>query len=115
MSARAGTFPGGGLRCYSRAQPERTIAEAVKSALSQDGFSIQHPRRGQPLHGPNHLHSFRSRRATLEVEAHHPHETDLGIGGCWNEALRHEVCGRYAVQLIQTIFTAAPIPAADGR
>ena len=25
--------------------------------------------------------------------------TDLGIGGCWNEALGHEACGRYAVQL----------------
>jgi hypothetical protein len=24
---------------------------------------------------------------------------DLGIGGCWNDALRHEACGRYAVQL----------------
>jgi hypothetical protein len=24
---------------------------------------------------------------------------DLGIGGCWNEALAHEACGRYAVQL----------------
>ena len=28
-----------------------------------------------------------------------PVRTDLGIGGCWNEALRHETCGRYAVQL----------------
>jgi len=25
--------------------------------------------------------------------------TDLGIGGCWNEALRTAACGRYAVQL----------------
>jgi len=28
-----------------------------------------------------------------------PKRTDLGIGGCWNEALQHEACGRYAVQL----------------
>ena len=28
-----------------------------------------------------------------------PKRTDLGIGGCWNEALRHDACGRYAVQL----------------
>jgi glycosyltransferase involved in cell wall biosynthesis len=25
--------------------------------------------------------------------------TDLGIGGCWNEALAHGACGRYIVQL----------------
>lgn len=28
-----------------------------------------------------------------------PTRRDLGIGGCWNEALRSEHCGRFAVQL----------------
>lgn len=28
-----------------------------------------------------------------------PHRTDLGIGGCWNEAIYSDFCGRYAVQL----------------
>ena len=28
-----------------------------------------------------------------------PNRTDLGIGGCWDLAIRHEQCGRYAVQL----------------
>ena len=28
-----------------------------------------------------------------------PKRTDLGIGGCWNEAIHAEACGRYAVQL----------------
>ena len=28
-----------------------------------------------------------------------PQRTDLGIGGCWNEALHSRSCGRYAVQL----------------
>lgn len=28
-----------------------------------------------------------------------PDATDLGIGGCWNEAVFHEKCGRFAVQL----------------
>ncbi len=28
-----------------------------------------------------------------------PTRTDLGIGGCWNEAVYSEHCGRYAVQL----------------
>lgn len=28
-----------------------------------------------------------------------PSRTDLGIGGCWNEAVHHPSCGRFAVQL----------------
>jgi glycosyltransferase involved in cell wall biosynthesis len=28
-----------------------------------------------------------------------PDRTDLGIGGCWNEALCSPACGRYSVQL----------------
>lgn len=28
-----------------------------------------------------------------------PERTDLGIGGCWNEAVNNEACGRFAVQL----------------
>jgi glycosyltransferase involved in cell wall biosynthesis len=28
-----------------------------------------------------------------------PEREDLGIGGCWNEGVHHEQCGRFAVQL----------------
>ena len=28
-----------------------------------------------------------------------PKRKDLGIGGCWNEAVQNELCGRFAVQL----------------
>jgi len=28
-----------------------------------------------------------------------PQRTDLGIGGCWNEAIFHPKCGKFAVQL----------------
>jgi hypothetical protein len=28
-----------------------------------------------------------------------PSRTDLGIGGCWNEAVHHSSCGRFAAQL----------------
>lgn len=28
-----------------------------------------------------------------------PAATDLGIGGCWNEAISHPLCGRFAIQL----------------
>jgi glycosyltransferase involved in cell wall biosynthesis len=33
------------------------------------------------------------------VVHHVPQRTDLGIGGCWNEAVHHPLCGRFAVQL----------------
>lgn len=28
-----------------------------------------------------------------------PERKDLGIGGCWNEAVHHKACGRFAIQL----------------
>ncbi|MHC4444482.1 MAG: hypothetical protein ACYTF1_20150 [Planctomycetota bacterium] len=28
-----------------------------------------------------------------------PSRSDLGIGGCWNEAILSSFCGRYCVQL----------------
>lgn len=28
-----------------------------------------------------------------------PERTDLGIGGCWNEAILHHECGKFAIQL----------------
>ncbi len=28
-----------------------------------------------------------------------PERKDLGIGGCWNEAVHHDLCGKFAVQL----------------
>ncbi|MBX3009061.1 MAG: glycosyltransferase family 2 protein [Melioribacteraceae bacterium] len=28
-----------------------------------------------------------------------PQRKDLGIGGCWNEAVSHDLCGRYSIQL----------------
>lgn len=77
-----------------------TIAEAVKSALSQEvdfPFNV--------IVVDNH-----STDGTTDMLAdlvgqysalHHiiPARTDLGIGGCWNEALQSQACGRYAVQL----------------
>jgi Glycosyltransferases involved in cell wall biogenesis len=28
-----------------------------------------------------------------------PERNDLGIGGCWNEAVHHRLCGKFSVQL----------------
>jgi hypothetical protein len=35
----------------------------------------------------------------VRVIHHIPVRDDLGIGGCWNEAIEHPRCGRFAVQL----------------
>lgn len=37
-----------------------------------------------------------------------PERTDLGIGGCWNEAINHEKCGRFAVQLDSDDLYSSP-------
>lgn len=77
-----------------------TIGDAVVSALSQKTdfpFNVI-------------VVDNRSTDGTTEVLAglaaknpsvHHviPARTDLGIGGCWNEAVHSAPCGRYAVQL----------------
>ncbi len=37
-----------------------------------------------------------------------PERKDLGIGGCWNEAIHHDLCGRFAVQLDSDDLYAGP-------
>jgi hypothetical protein len=79
---------------------KETIAEAVKSALSQetdfpynvivvDNYSTD---------GTTHVLSDLARQNSA-LNHIIPGRTGLGIGGCWNEALRLEACGRFAVQL----------------
>jgi Glycosyl transferase family 2 len=79
---------------------KETIAEAVKSALSQETdfpFNIivvdNHSSDGTTVILSDLARQFSSLKHII------PKRTDLGIGGCWNEALQDEVCGRYAVQL----------------
>lgn len=77
---------------------ERTILDAVGSALSQ-----QAPFPFTVLVVDNHstdattemLRGVRDPRLVHVI----PERRDLGIGGCWDEALFHARCGRYAVQL----------------
>lgn len=79
---------------------ERTIKDAVASALSQKAdfkFNV--------IVVDNH--SSDSTTEILAEIAHQDHRlvhlkparTDLGIGGCWNEAVYSLPCGEYAVQL----------------
>jgi Glycosyl transferase family 2 len=79
---------------------KETIARAVKSALSQETdfpFNViivdNHSSDGTTAILCDLARQYSSLKHII------PRRTDLGIGGCWNEALRDEVCGRYAVQL----------------
>ena len=53
-----------------------------------------------PLH-PNHSASSLTERTGGESLLIHlvPSRDDLGIGGCWNLAVHHPLCGRFVVQL----------------
>lgn len=79
---------------------ERTITDAVTSALSQQtsfDFNVivvdnhSTDRTSEILKG---IASVDSRLVHLQ-----PSRNDLGIGGCWNEAIYSACCGEYAVQL----------------
>jgi glycosyltransferase involved in cell wall biosynthesis len=79
---------------------KETISEAVKSALSQQtdfSFNVivvdNHSKDGTTVV----LSDLARRYSNLKHIV--PKRTDLGIGGCWNEATHSQACGRYAVQL----------------
>ena len=94
---------------------EKTIADAVESALSQKtGF------RYNVIVVDNHSTDrtgdiLRNIQARLEAEKYQrlfviiPQRTDLGIGGCWNEAVSSEYCGRFAVQLDSDDLYSSPL------
>lgn len=76
-----------------------TIGDAIFSALDQDAdfpFNV--------IVVDNHSTDGTTeviRRLADDPRLIHvvPQETTLGIGGCWNKALSHPMCGRFAVQL----------------
>ncbi|MBX3433191.1 MAG: glycosyltransferase family 2 protein [Pirellulales bacterium] len=87
----------------------RTVADAVQSALSQLAdftFNV--------IVVDNHSTDgttdvLRELAATSERLVHLiPARVDLGIGGCWNEAIHADVCGRYAVQLDSDDIYSSP-------
>jgi hypothetical protein len=77
---------------------ERTILDAVRSALSQSAafpFNVIVVDNHSTDRTTEILRGFSDSRLVHLI----PGRTDLGIGGCWNEALASRSCGRYAVQL----------------
>ena len=79
---------------------ERTIAEAVQSALSQQtdfDFNVI----VVDNHSTDQTTAILAELARRDDRLVHliPERRDLGIGGCWNEAVYSAHCGEYAVQL----------------
>lgn len=77
---------------------ERTIGDAVRSALSQHtdfAFNV--------IVVDNHSTDRTTEilRGIGDTRVRHriPARNDLGIGGCWNEAIHSTDCGQYAIQL----------------
>jgi hypothetical protein len=79
---------------------ERTIAEAVRSALAQQtdfAFNVI----VVDNHSTDQTTAILTELASQDARLIHliPARKDLGIGGCWNEAVYSAHCGEYAVQL----------------
>lgn len=86
---------------------EKTVADAVKSALRQKAsfkFNV--------IVVNNHS-TDRTGEILDELKVDNliqivPERTDLGIGGCWNEAINSSFCGKFAVQLDSDDLYSSP-------
>ncbi|HLP15995.1 MAG TPA: glycosyltransferase family 2 protein [Bacteroidota bacterium] len=79
---------------------EKTVAEAIKSALVQKTdfpFNVIIV----DNHSTDRTTAIVAALAKEDTRVVHiiPERADLAIGGCWNEAVMNPACGRYAVQL----------------
>jgi hypothetical protein len=79
---------------------EKTIEDAVCSALMQETnfpFNLI----VTDNHSTDNTTAILKRIAATDKRLIHlvPERKDLGIGGCWNEAIMHPQCGKFAVQL----------------
>ena len=77
---------------------EKTIADAVRSALSQEA-SFEYNVIVVDNHSTDNTGKILREISDPRLVVIVPERTDLGIGGCWNEAVYSKYCGRFAVQL----------------
>ena len=77
---------------------EKTIADAVRSALSQEA-SFEYNVIVVDNHSTDNTGKILREISDPGLVVIVPERTDLGIGGCWNEAVYSKSCGRFAVQL----------------
>lgn len=79
---------------------ERTVSEAIRSALDQN-LNASHNVLVVDNHSSDKTTELVSDLAASDKRVVHliPERRDLGIGGCWNLAIADADCGRYAVQL----------------
>ena len=96
---------------------EKTIADAVKSALSQKTsfkFNVivvnnhSTDRTGEILSEIVHEMEERNDKQAGRLVQIVPDRNDLGIGGCWNMAINSDHCGKFAVQLDSDDLYSSP-------
>ena len=96
---------------------EKTIADAVKSALSQKTsfkFNVivvnnhSTDRTGEILSEIAHEMEERNDKQAGRLVQIVPDRNDLGIGGCWNMAINSDHCGKFAVQLDSDDLYSSP-------
>ena len=100
IDIEAGDFPYEATVIIPVKNRAKTIGDAVRSVLSQETnfpFNLivvdNHSTDGTT----EILSQLSIANSQLSIVT--PERSDLGIGGCWDLAIRHELCGRYAVQL----------------
>ena len=88
----------------------KTIRDAVESALSQKA-SFKYNVIVVDNHSTDGTSDILSGLLSCHDNKLHvivPERTDLGIGGCWNEAVYSDYCGRFAVQLDSDDLYSSP-------
>ena len=96
---------------------EKTIADAVKSALNQKAnfkFNVivvnnhSTDKTGEILSRIAHEMEEKNDKQAGRLIQIVPERRDLGIGGCWNVAINSDHCGKFAVQLDSDDLYSSP-------
>ena len=100
IDTTAGDFPYEATVIIPVKNRARTIGDAIRSVLSQQTnfpFNLI----VVDNHSTDGTEEIISQLSIVNCQLSMitPERSDLGIGGCWDLAIRHPQCGRYAVQL----------------